>query len=69
MPQMVYKKKRLVQHLVSVGGPALMPCYRNTVPSIYFIHSYTLHAFSWCYFLLKISELRAKSKCENSLLW
>lgn len=69
MPQMVYKKKRLLQHLVSVGRLALMPCYRYAVPSIYFIHSFPLHAFPWCYFLLKIAELRAKSKGEISLLW
>lgn len=67
MPQTVYRKKRRLKQLGSVGGLVLITCYRYAVPCIYFIHSYPLHAFPWCYFLLKISELRTKSKRETSL--
>lgn len=43
MPQMVHKKKRLLQQLVSLQGLAFIPCYRYTVLCIYFIPTHFMH--------------------------
>lgn len=43
MPQMVHKKKRLLQQLVFLQGLAFVPCYRYTVLCIYFIPTHFMH--------------------------